>query len=214
MCIQAGSAFVFVFSYWTLKWNTAANLQTVYATVFPAVSLIPSMHLSAVPYPSTTNHKAPHHALSSSSFLLLMPKCLPQHCIFSHCQPLFFLYMTDQVSHTYKTAGKVLFPYICEPLHFHVADGRAVVTGAGWTDQNWTRSLASLVYGGVEVRLRPSLLLGWGSACRVCREPQVWFPFRNWTRSLASLTFTPVLGIGWIVASRWLVASHRYGFPL
>jgi hypothetical protein len=37
----------------------------------------------------------------------------------------FSLYMTDQVPHTYKTAGKILFPYIYEPLHFHVADGRA-----------------------------------------------------------------------------------------
>jgi len=39
----------------------------------------------------------------------------------------------------------------------------------------------------LEVRFRPSLPLplGRGSACRVCREPQVgrepqvWFPFRN-----------------------------------
>ena len=28
------------------------------------------------------------------------------------------------------------------------------------------------------------------------------------------LTFTPMLGIGWFVASHVLVASHRYGFPL
>ena len=28
------------------------------------------------------------------------------------------------------------------------------------------------------------------------------------------LTFTPILGIGWFVASHGWVASHRYGFPL
>ena len=43
--------------------------------------------------------------------VLFKPKYSPQHPILKHLQPM-FLNVSDQVSHPYKTTGKIIFPFI------------------------------------------------------------------------------------------------------
>jgi hypothetical protein len=59
----------------------------------------PDLHLMS------TTHKAPHYVLFSVSchLLPLSPRCLPQHPVLEHPQPVMFsLYVTDQLSDSHK----------------------------------------------------------------------------------------------------------------
>jgi hypothetical protein len=71
----------------------------------------------------STNHEALHYALFSS--LLLLPSSLAEyllkHPVLEHPQHAFSLNVRDQVSHPYKTTGKIIVLYI---LTFFFLDSR------------------------------------------------------------------------------------------
>ena len=52
-----------------------------------------------------------YSVLHSHHLVPLRPKCSPQHPILKHPQPM-FLNVSDQVSHPYKIAGKIVVLYI------------------------------------------------------------------------------------------------------
>jgi hypothetical protein len=87
-------------------------LLSPYALHVPPISfsfLSPDQYLVR-----NTDHSAPHYVIFSipRHLVPLSPKYSPQHSIFKHLSLRSALYVFDQVSHPYRTTGKITVLYI------------------------------------------------------------------------------------------------------